>query len=180
MVYGVAAELRMRIGRDLGVTGFDGSAAGGLLHPRLTSVAIPVEEIARRVIAQVLRQLDHGPDESPGEVVPAMLRVGESTEGPQGFRFGGPVGPGPLRPGATEPEPFRKRFQGTGAPAGRRVTIADVAADAGVGVGTVSRVLNGADQVRAATRLAVQDSIDRLRYRPSHAAAALVRGRPGP
>ena len=54
MVYGVAAELRMRIGRDLGVTGFDGSAAGGLLHPRLTSVAIPVEEIARQVIARVL------------------------------------------------------------------------------------------------------------------------------
>ena len=173
VVYGVAAELRMRIGRDLGVTGFDGSAAGGLLHPRLTSVAIPVEEIARQVIARVLRQLDHGPDESAGEVVPAMLRVGESTEGPQGFRFGGPV-----RPGGTEPEPSRKRFQGTGAPAGRRVTIADVAADAGVGVGTVSRVLNGGDQVRAATRLAVQDSIDRLRYRPSHAAAALVRGTP--
>ena len=173
MVYGVAAELRIRIGRDLGVTGFDGSAAGGLLHPRLTSVAIPVEEIARQVIARVLRQLDHGPDESAGEVVPAMLRVGESTEGPQGFGFGGPV-----RPGGTEPEPSRKRFQGTGAPAGRRVTIADVAADAGVGVGTVSRVLNGGDQVRAATRLAVQDSIERLRYRPSHAAAALVRGTP--
>ena len=173
VVYGVAAELRMRIGRDLGVTGFDGSAAGALLHPRLTSVAIPVQEIARRVTARALRQLDHGPDESAGEVVPAMLRVGESTEGPQGFRFGGPV-----RPAGTEPEPSRKRFQVTGGPAGRRVTIADVAADAGVGVGTVSRVLNGGDQVRAATRLAVQDSIDRLRYRPSHAAAALVRGTP--
>ena len=93
VVYGVAAELRMRIGRDLGVTGFDGSAAGALLHPRLTSVAIPVQEIARRVTARALRQLDHGPDESAGEVVPAMLRVGESTEGPQGFRFGGPVRP---------------------------------------------------------------------------------------
>jgi DNA-binding LacI/PurR family transcriptional regulator len=173
VVYGVAAELRMRIGRDLAVTGFDGSAAGGLLHPPLTSVAIPVEEIARRVIARVLRQLDHGPDEAPGEVVPATLRVGESTGGLQGFRPGGPAGSA-----GTEPELFRKRFQGTGGPAGRRVTIADVAADAGVGVGTVSRVLNGGDQVRAATRLAVQDSIDRLRYRPSHAAAALVRGTP--
>ena len=47
MVYGVAAELRLRIGRDLGVTGFDGSVAAGLLHPRLTSVTIPVEDIAR-------------------------------------------------------------------------------------------------------------------------------------
>src|SRR5580658_6411634 len=34
MVYGVAGELRLRIGQDLGVTGFDGSIAAGLLHPR--------------------------------------------------------------------------------------------------------------------------------------------------
>jgi DNA-binding LacI/PurR family transcriptional regulator len=66
----------------------------------------------------------------------------------------------------------------SGGPAGRRVTIADVAADAGVGVGTVSRVINGSDQVRAATLRAVQDSIDRLGYRPNHAAATLVRGTP--
>ena len=61
---------------------------------------------------------------------------------------------------------------------GAASTIADVAADAGVGVGTVSRVINGSDQVRAATLHAVQDSIDRLGYRPSHAATALVRGTP--
>ena len=53
-----------------------------------------------------------------------------------------------------------------------------MAADAGVGVGTVSRVLNQSDQVREATLRAVLDSIHRLGYRPSHAAAALVRGTP--
>lgn len=63
-------------------------------------------------------------------------------------------------------------------PASRRVTIADVAADAGVGVGTVSRVLNGSDHVRTATLRTVQDSIDRLGYRPNHAASALIRGTP--
>jgi DNA-binding LacI/PurR family transcriptional regulator len=174
VVYAVAAELRLRIGRDLGVTGFDGSAAAGLLHPRLTSAVIPVEEIAGRVIDQVLRQLDVGPDESPGEVVPAVLRLGESTAGAQGPGPGGPV-----RLGGDQAAPDRKRFQeAPGGPAGRRVTITDVAADAGVGVGTVSRVLNGGDQVRAATRHAVQDSIERLRYRPSYVAAALVRGTP--
>jgi DNA-binding LacI/PurR family transcriptional regulator len=165
MVYGVAAELRLRIGRDLGVTGFDGSVAAGLLHPRLTSVTIPVEDIAPRVIARALRQLDHGPDESPGEVVPAILRLGESTAGP-GHQYA-------AGPGENESAPAWKRFQGGG-----RITIADVAADAGVGVGTVSRVLNGSDQVRAATLRAVQDSIVRLGYRPSHAATALVRGTP--
>ena len=179
MIYEIAAELRLRIGRDLGVTGFDGSLATGLLHPRLTSVTIPVEDIARRVIGRALRQLDHGPDESPGEVVPATLRLGESTGG--GLRLGQGAG----RSGE-DSAPMWKRFQGlsgtaapaAGGPVSRRVTIADVAADAGVGVGTVSRVLNGSDQVRAATLRAVQDSIDRLSYRPSHAATALVRGTP--
>ena len=66
MVYGVAAELRLRIGRDLGVTGFDGSVAADLLHPTLTSVTVPVDDIAGRVVARALRQLDHEPDRSPG------------------------------------------------------------------------------------------------------------------
>ena len=47
-----------------------------------------------------------------------------------------------------------------------------------MGVGTVSRVLNGSEQVRASTQQGVLDSIDRLGYRPSYAAAALVRGTP--
>jgi DNA-binding LacI/PurR family transcriptional regulator len=197
VIYGVAAELRLRIGRDLGVTGFDGSIAARLLHPRLTSVTIPVDDIARRVVARALRQIDHGPDARPGEVVAATLRIGEST------------GDGQRPDQALDDRAARsdngtaltwKRFQGAGlpsgmltppkgdllsgaspagaSPAGRRVTIADVAADAGVGVGTVSRVLNGSAQVRAATLRAVQDSIDRLGYRPSHAATALVRGTP--
>jgi DNA-binding LacI/PurR family transcriptional regulator len=164
LVYGVAGELRLRIGRDLGVTGFDGTVAAGLLHPQLTSVTLPIEDIARRVIARALRQVDHGPDESPGEVVPTTLRLGEST---------GPEVDLAVGRGATETTLKWKRFQGTD-----RVTIGEVAADAGVGVGTVSRVVNGSDQVSAATLRAVQDSIDRLGYRPSHAATALVRGTP--
>ena len=164
VVYGVAADLRLRIGHDLAVTGFDGSDAADLMHPRLTSVAIPVDEIARRVVARALDQVDHGPDMRPGEIVPARLRVGEST---------GQVAVAKWKrfhPSTASPA--------LAAPSARRVTIADVAADAGVGVGTVSRVLNGGEQVRASTIRTVQDSIGRLGYRPSHAAAALVRGTP--
>ncbi len=62
--------------------------------------------------------------------------------------------------------------------ASRRATIADVAAQAGVGVGTVSRVLNGGPNVRDATRRKVLEVIGRLGYRPSHLAAALSRGTP--
>src|SRR6202162_2357051 len=58
----------------------------------------------------------------------------------------------------------------------RRATIADVAAASGVGVGTVSRVINGAANVREATRDSVLKIIDQLGYRPSHLAVSLSRG----
>jgi len=61
-------------------------------------------------------------------------------------------------------------------PSPRRATIADVAAASGVGVGTVSRVINGAANVRETTRVSVQKVIDQLGYRPSHLAASLSRG----
>jgi DNA-binding LacI/PurR family transcriptional regulator len=79
VVYSVAAELNLRVGSDIAVTGFDGSMRAELLHPRLTTVAIPVDDIAQRVIGRVLRQLDQGPDSEPGEMVPTPLRVAEST-----------------------------------------------------------------------------------------------------
>ena len=60
----------------------------------------------------------------------------------------------------------------------RRATIADVAAASGVGVGTVSRVINGAANVREATRASVLKVIEQLGYRPSHLAASLSRGTP--
>ena len=46
-------------------------------------------------------------------------------------------------------------------------TIADVATRAGVGVATVSRVLNGHANVRQTTRARVLDAIEALNYRPS-------------
>ncbi|MDP9400127.1 MAG: LacI family transcriptional regulator, partial [Actinomycetota bacterium] len=56
-------------------------------------------------------------------------------------------------------------------------TIAEVAMSAGVGVGTVSRVLNDSPEVRPATRLRVLAAIDDLGYRPNRAARALAGGR---
>lgn len=46
-------------------------------------------------------------------------------------------------------------------------TIRDVARDAGVGVGTVSRVLNGGNQVSRATQERVAQAIRRLGFRPN-------------
>ena len=87
-VYDVAAELNLRVGRDLAVTGFDGSIRAELLHPRLTTVAIPVDEIAQRVVGRVLRQLDQGPDSGPGEIVPTPLRKAGSTSPRHGSETG--------------------------------------------------------------------------------------------
>ena len=46
-------------------------------------------------------------------------------------------------------------------------TISDVAAKAGVGVGTVSRVLNGSHQVRPTTRAKVRAAMEALAYSPT-------------
>src|SRR3954465_4842222 len=59
----------------------------------------------------------------------------------------------------------------------RGATIAKVAQHAGVGVGTVSRVLNGSPAVSEGTRRRVLASIAALDYRPHPAARALSTGR---
>jgi DNA-binding LacI/PurR family transcriptional regulator len=56
-------------------------------------------------------------------------------------------------------------------------TIRDVAKKAGVGLGTVSRVLNQSPQVRDVTRQRVQDVIDELDYRPNPIARRLSLGK---
>ena len=58
-----------------------------------------------------------------------------------------------------------------------KVTIAEVASRAGVGVATVSRVLNGSPAVSEETRTKVRAIIDELGYEPSAAARALSTGR---
>lgn len=56
---------------------------------------------------------------------------------------------------------------------GRSITIRDIAQRAGVGVGTVSRVLNNHPNVSMATRQSVQEAIVELGYRRRAAAKAL-------
>ena len=58
-------------------------------------------------------------------------------------------------------------------------TISDVAARAGVGIGTVSRVLNGSQQVRSTTRAKVHAAMEELEYRPTRSSAGSRSNRPG-
>ena len=59
----------------------------------------------------------------------------------------------------------------------RRVSMADVAARAGVSGQTVSRVVNGSPRVDPATRARVEAAMAELGYRPHRAARALRTGR---
>lgn len=72
---------------------------------------------------------------------------------------------------------FRILCGGEAAMGQRPISIAVVAAEAGVGVGTVSRVLNGGNQVSDATRNRVLSTIERLDYRPLRSASSLSKGR---
>ncbi len=55
-----------------------------------------------------------------------------------------------------------------------RVTIYDVARDAGVSLATVSRVINHSPHVKESTRRRVQETIERLGFQPNLVASALM------
>lgn len=60
-----------------------------------------------------------------------------------------------------------------------RVTISDVAREAGVSLMTVSRVINDKGEISPSTRMLVLDVIERLGYRPSRIAQGLATQRTG-
>jgi LacI family transcriptional regulator len=62
-------------------------------------------------------------------------------------------------------------------PLGEAVTIFDVAREAGVSYGTVSRVLNNRDHVKPETRAAVMQVVDRLGFVANQQARSLAGGR---
>src|SRR5215207_6316272 len=61
----------------------------------------------------------------------------------------------------------------------QRITMADVAREAGVSLMTVSRVLNDQDGISDATRQRIQAVVERLGYRRSNIARGLVTKRTG-
>jgi len=77
-VYAAAAQRGLRVGADLAVTGFDGSMVGRLLTPALTTLAIPTAEVAARVVARALAEID-GHTGEPGELLIPELVRGESS-----------------------------------------------------------------------------------------------------
>jgi DNA-binding LacI/PurR family transcriptional regulator len=79
VVVNAARSLGLRLGKDLAVTGFDGGFVQMLTEPTLTSVRIPVDRIAAELIGRCLREIDEGPTNAPGVVVPTEIAVGGSA-----------------------------------------------------------------------------------------------------
>lgn len=78
---------------------------------------------------------------------------------------------------ATPPGTARRRTPAGHARRAGRTTIADVAALAGVSVGTASKALNNRGKLREATRLRVAEAAHQLGFRPNAAARSLLTGR---
>ena len=76
--YAAAGRAQLRIGPDLTVTGFDGSAISRVLAPELTTAAIPLAEIAARLIDRIIHQAAGSPRDG-GEVLGTSLVLGESS-----------------------------------------------------------------------------------------------------
>jgi DNA-binding LacI/PurR family transcriptional regulator len=119
-----------------------------------------------------------GADGGPG--------TGGADGGPGTGGADGEPGTGPTESRATPAGEARTATAGATAETGgagegsrRASTIKDVAARAGVGVGTVSRVLNDHPAVTTATRQRVREAMDVLDFHPNRAARALSRQRSG-
>ena len=102
--------LGLRVGQDVAVTGFDGGFVQQMTEPILTSVRIPVDRIAAELIRRCLREIDHGPTNEPGLVVPTELSVGGSASARQA------VGQGPGQRGQVGQRAGRDQPLGTPAP----------------------------------------------------------------
>ena len=76
--YATASRTGLRIGVDLAVTGFDGSAISRLLTPTLTTVAMPLAEVATRLVERIVSDAA-GASDDRGEVLPTTLIWGESV-----------------------------------------------------------------------------------------------------
>ena len=75
--YASAAAGGLRTGPDLAVTGFDGSLVSRMLAPTLTTVAMPLADIAARLIDRVIDQVNGTPQEH-GEIIGTSLIRGLS------------------------------------------------------------------------------------------------------
>ena len=76
-----AHELGLQIGRDLAVAGFDGVQASRYTEPPLTTLDIPVYDIARQLVKMLVTDIMGHPLPDRQVVLQPMLLIRESTGG---------------------------------------------------------------------------------------------------
>jgi DNA-binding LacI/PurR family transcriptional regulator len=76
--YARATRTGLRIGADLAITGFDGSTVGRILTPALTTVAMPLAEVADRLVDRIVKAVS-GVSQECGEVLATTVIWGESV-----------------------------------------------------------------------------------------------------
>lgn len=80
--YGVlhaAHEQKSRVGKDIAVAGFDGLRDSYHTEPPLTTLSIPVAEIAQQLVLMLLHWLNNKPSEAQEIVIKPELRLRAST-----------------------------------------------------------------------------------------------------
>lgn len=79
---GVITALRkegLQVPHDVSVVGFDGTEISKYSHPALTTVEVPLEEIGRRGVEEVLMQIEEADNTVREIVLPTRLQIREST-----------------------------------------------------------------------------------------------------
>lgn len=76
-----AHELGLNVGRDLGVAGFDGVQLSRYTEPPLTTLDIPVYDIARQIVKMLVAEIVGQPLPERHVVIQPKLLVRESTGG---------------------------------------------------------------------------------------------------
>lgn len=79
MVVNVAHSLGLDVGRELAVTGFDGGVLATTVIPPLTTVGIPVAEIAGRLMHRLVDEIERGRTDAPGEIIATALQDGRTA-----------------------------------------------------------------------------------------------------
>ncbi|WP_392544027.1 LacI family DNA-binding transcriptional regulator [Oryzobacter telluris] len=77
-VVAIASMLGIRVGKDLAVTGFDDSPLASMVSPEITSVSVPVEPIAERLL-DLLELVMDGQPVPEGDVIGTRLVVRGSS-----------------------------------------------------------------------------------------------------
>lgn len=80
-VYMALMEKGVKIPDDISVSGFDGLRDFCLYSPKLTTSAIPIKEMAKAAVEQILNNVEHGNSDVLRTITfPTTLRIGESVK----------------------------------------------------------------------------------------------------